>query len=36
VCGCDHHSYSNDCERRSAKARKDHDGRCEERLKKDR
>ena len=28
VCGCDEKTYSNDCQRQSAGAQKDHDGAC--------
>lgn len=28
VCGCDGKTYGNDCDRRSHKAAKDHDGAC--------
>lgn len=29
VCGCDHETYCDDCERRSFRVSKDHDGECE-------
>lgn len=28
VCGCDHKTYPNDCERQMAMVSKDHDGKC--------
>lgn len=30
VCGCDHKTYGNDCERQAAKVAKDSDGACKE------
>lgn len=29
VCGCDKHTYPNDCERQRTRAQKDHEGPCE-------
>ena len=29
VCGCDKHTYPNDCERQHVRVKKDHEGACE-------